>query len=131
MGNTNQQFKRKKILIDKNLQVKYAVINISLMLLFTFIIGGVIYFSIWRAVVNQFSTVKLSQDFETITRMREYAGARQGINVEQRPVLREEAKMLSEHQRVILNKILVRSNLTIIPLAIPIVILIFAVGIIY
>lgn len=123
--------KRKKYLINKSLQLKLIFANIAIMVCVSFLLGAGIYLSIWKSVTEEFSEIKLKNDFEMITRIREYDSVRQRKIIELLPAIREEAKMLSEKQKELLNMIIMKSNRNLIPLIICVIILIFISGLIY
>ncbi|MFC2091494.1 hypothetical protein ACFLTD_01840 [Elusimicrobiota bacterium] len=124
-------FKRKKYLINKKLQLKLILTNIFLMIFIALILGGGIYMSIWKSVTEEFSEMSLTSDLQTITRMREYESVRQQKMIELLPAIREEAKMLSDQQKSVLNRIIIRSNINLIPVLVVICIIIYVIGLIY
>ncbi|HBU70450.1 MAG TPA: hypothetical protein DEE98_08750 [Elusimicrobia bacterium] len=112
----NSEYKRSRIWIEPAIQVKYVFFNVVFLLVFALIIGAGVYVGIWRSVTREFSEVRLNEDLQTVTRMREYEAARTRQAIEVVPFMKQEAKMLSQHQRNVLNKILVRTNKNLIPL---------------
>jgi methyl-accepting chemotaxis protein len=102
--------KRRIYLIDKKFQLKYLFYVIFVLVLVSIAISSIVYFTTWFSVVKEFSAVKLHQDLSNIVRMREYEGVRTMSNIETIPILKEEAKMLSNYQIKIINEILKKTN---------------------
>lgn len=126
-----KNYHRSKILINKKLQFKYVLINTLFLLLFALIISFGVYITTWHSVVKEFSSVHLAEDLETITRLREYEGVRQRHMVEIIPMLKEEAKMLSEQQKKVLSNIILNSNIRLMHFFIVALIFIFVISLIY
>lgn len=124
-----KKYKRKKYLIDTGFQLRYIGYPTIAFVMIVLIVSSILYFSIWRTVIKEFSTVKLHEDLQTIVRIREYEGVRTRRFVETVPFLKEEAKMLSEHQLNVINDILIKSNLQLLPILILVVITIIVIGI--
>lgn len=120
---------RRKYLIDKNFQLKYVFYVVLSLVGSTVVISLIVYLTTWFSVIKEFSSVKLHQDLSNIVRMREYEGVRTFSNVETIPILKEEAKMLSNHQIKVVNKILKNTNKRVIVAVIIILVIIIIFGI--
>ncbi|MFH8039242.1 MAG: hypothetical protein QXJ14_04520 [Candidatus Aenigmatarchaeota archaeon] len=108
------KLRRKKFIVDSRFQFKYTFYYIFFSIFLTIVVFIVIYVTCWFSFIKEFSEVKLHQDLTTIVRLREYEGVRTKTFIETIPILKEEAKMLSDHQLKILNDILKKTNLRIL-----------------
>ncbi|OGS17994.1 MAG: hypothetical protein A2219_04870 [Elusimicrobia bacterium RIFOXYA2_FULL_50_26] len=126
MRNAMEKYKRYRLWIDPALQFKYIGINVIILLCFAVVIGGGIYLGIWRSVTREFSEVRLQEDLNTVTRIRQYEAARTRQPIDAIPFLKEDAKLLSSHQRELLNSIIVRTNRNLLPLIAGMILLVIA-----
>jgi len=111
-----EQHRRSRLWIDPGLQARYIVLNVLFLFFFTAIVCAGMYIGIWRTVTREFSTVRLNEDVQEIKRLREYTMVRTGQPLAAMPFIKEDVKALSQHQREVLNSILIRTNKRLIPL---------------
>ena len=104
------KIKRKNYLIDKKFQLRYLFYVVIGLVISTLSISIIVYFTTWYSVIKEFSAVQLHQDLSNIVRMREYESVRTMSDIETIPILKEETKILSNHQIKIINKILNKTN---------------------
>ncbi len=108
-------YRRRKYLINLRLQLRYMAVLVLCMLVASFIIGYLLYFGIWGAVIPEFSEAKLAQKLEIAARMRDYEQARRGIVENKTLSVFREAKLLSAHEQQAMADILKEANLKLIP----------------
>lgn len=130
MGDRNmneQTHKRKKLLIDRPLQLKFFTNNSLFLFIFALMIGGSIYLSMWYSITREFSSFRLNEQLHTIGRLGNDAGS----GIETLPFVKQQAQMLSIRQKEILNNILLRANLSLIPVMIVLIVIVFAVSLVF
>lgn len=110
------KYKRRRILINPAMQLKYIGFSAAFLFAFAIIIGGSIYLGIWRSVTHEFSDVRLNEELNTVMRLRQYEAARTRKMIDVIPFVKEDAKILSKHQRDVLNNIVIRTNTNLLPL---------------
>lgn len=110
-----QPYKRRKYFIKAGLQLRYMSVIAICMLVASFIVGYLLYFGIWTAVIPEFSEAKLGEKLEIASRMRDYEQARRGIREDKTLSLFREAKLLSAHEQAAVTNILKAANLRLIP----------------
>jgi methyl-accepting chemotaxis protein len=115
MVSDEKSFKRTNYLIDKGMQLRYIAYNAGSTLAFSLIIALGIYFGIWYSVTKEFSSVRLSEDMQTINRLQQYEDTRTRHAIINMPFVGEQVKTLSEHQQQVLGDILARTNRRLIP----------------
>ena len=98
------------------MQSRFILFNVLFLLVFALIISGSIYISIWRSVTREFSSIRLQEDLQTMTRIREYQVARTHQALDIVPFVKEDARALSQHQRTKLGSILQHANRSLVPL---------------
>lgn len=108
--------KRRKFWIDPKLQFKYIAFNVIYLTVFAFLVGSGIYMSIWHSVTAEFSSARVDEKLQMVKRINEYSQVRthqQAINSV--PFLKDWAMMLSDHDKDLLNGILIRANRNLVP----------------
>lgn len=117
--------KRRRYLVKRGLQLKYMGTIVFTLVLVSLVGGLGLYFGIWGSVIQEFSEMKLAQDFETAARISAYERVRIRLSEAQWTKLFREAELLSEHQKEQFAEILRRANANLIP---KLLILIAAIG---
>ncbi len=85
------------------------------MLVASFIVGFVLYFGIWGAVIPEFSAASMANKLETAARLRDYEQVRYHTLENKELSVFKEAKLLSGHEQVVVTNILAAANLKLIP----------------
>ncbi|MBM3253725.1 MAG: methyl-accepting chemotaxis protein [Candidatus Omnitrophica bacterium] len=107
--------KRKKYLIKRGLQLKYATLLIITLTAVSLFACVVLYLGIWEFVAKEFSELIVSQKISTAQRILSYESARYGKSYPSGDSIMEEAKRLSEHEKEAIKEILKKVNLRLIP----------------
>ncbi len=110
-----QPYKRRKYFIKAGLQLRYMSVVILCMLIPTFVVGYLLYFGIWGAVIPEFSDAKLAEKLVIAARLRDYEQARHGKPAPRELSIFREAKLLSAHEQEAVANILKAANLRLIP----------------
>lgn len=108
-------YRRRRYFIKAGLQLRYMSVITLCMLVASFIVGYLLYFGIWTAVIPEFSEVKLAEKLQIASRMRDYEQARRGIQEDKALSMFREAKLLSAHEQTAVADILKTANLKLIP----------------
>ncbi|MFH1368032.1 MAG: hypothetical protein ABII64_02770 [Elusimicrobiota bacterium] len=109
------KYRRRRFWIEPRLQMKYIIFNLAYLMIFAFIVGGGIYMGIWHSVVREFSVVKVDRNLQEMKRIHEYQIVRTRQEVDSIPIIKDWAKMLSDHDKATFNEILIRANKILIP----------------
>ncbi len=115
MAPDEKAFKRTNYLVDKSMQLRYIAYNAGSTLVFSLVIALGIYFGIWYSVTKEFSTIRFSEDMQTINRLQQYESVRTRQAIMNMPFVGEQVKALSDHQQQVLSDILARTNRRLIP----------------
>lgn len=125
-----KSYKRRHYLVEKGLQLRYMGI-IAVTLSVIAVTSGIgLYFSIWGGVIDNFSTINVSQDLETAKRLSAYQEVRYHSTDSRLVQIFKEADLLSERQREQLAGILEAANSRLLPKMLLLVVII-AVGSIF
>ncbi len=118
--------KRRKYLIKKRLQLKYASLLMVTLTLVSLFAALVLYFGIWDFVAKEFSELIVAQKISTAQRILSYESARYGKPYPQADSVMEEAKRLSEHEKEKVKEILKKVNFRLIP---RLLLVVFVIGV--
>jgi methyl-accepting chemotaxis protein len=110
--------RRRRFFIDKPLQSRYA----SYIALTLLIVCGAslisLYYGIWGSVIESFSDEKILQEIKVAARIQDYEQTREPMVPDAKPSslrLFNEIDLLSARQREILEEILMRANIKLLP----------------
>ncbi|MFH0838648.1 MAG: methyl-accepting chemotaxis protein [Candidatus Omnitrophota bacterium] len=127
-------YKRRKYLINKRLQLKYATLLVISLTAVSFFVGVILYFGIWDFVAKEFSELIISQKISTVQRILSYESARynkQEVYPQESPrSVMEGARRLSEHEKQAVKDILKKVNIRLIPRLLIVMLIIGAVSIV-
>lgn len=101
--------RRHSLVIDQKFQFKFLAFNTLFLLVFAFIIGATVYLSVMYSMVREFSTIRIQQDLRAASLHGGYT------TLSSLPIMRARAQMLSAHHLEILNTILKKTNMKLIP----------------
>lgn len=96
--------KRKKYLIDKNLQGKFMAILICLNIIVALVVGGFLYGGIYSAVSRQFSERVLKENLDIVGRIEDYEAARANDVLSQANRLARQAQLLGDYEKKLFLK---------------------------
>lgn len=108
-------YKRRRYLVKRGLQLRYMGAIVSTLVIVSLVGGICLYLGIWGSVIQEFSEMKLAQDFETAARISAYERVRIRLGEAQWTKLFREAELLSEYQKEQFAEILRRANANLIP----------------
>lgn len=124
-----RSYKRRRYFIKPALQLRYMTVIILWMLTTAFIAGYLFYFSIWGAIIPEFSEAKLAEKLEVLSRSKGYEQARQAVPEDKTLSIFGEAKLLSAQEQQTVANILKQANLRLIPKLIVLILVMAVVSI--
>jgi methyl-accepting chemotaxis protein len=117
---------RKKYFINKPMQGHYMVYILLTLFIVSLVSGICVYFAVWNSVLRDFSSESIKSRLELSTRLREYADAREQTSQEEMTLsMIREFSLFAAREREILNAILSKAYLDLLPL---LILLFFVIG---
>lgn len=122
-----RSYKRRQYFIKPALQLRYMTVIILWMLTTAFIAGYLFYFSIWGAIIPEFSEEKLIERLEASARSKGIEQLQRAAPEDRMLSIFKEAEFLSAHEQEAVANILKEANLKLIP---KLIVLILAMAIV-
>lgn len=107
--------KRKKYLINKDLQGKFMAILITLNIIVALVVGLFLYGGIYSAVSRQFSERVLKENLDIVGRIEDYEAARANDVLSQANRLARQAQLLGDYEKKLFLKSLREIGVGLIP----------------
>ncbi len=121
--------RRRRYLINREMQVKYVAMLLVTIVLINLIVGAGIYLSVRKSLEPEYSRIVLASKIETAQRLRGYEDARYGVVTMKSSDIEREADMLSDSLTTQLKQSFKKARIRIIPVVILLLIIIFLEGI--
>lgn len=120
--------KRRRYVVKKSFQFRYAAFLTVAMTLVAVLVGAILYLEIWSTVIPEFSEAKLVEKLAIAQQLRGYEDARLGRNEPRSLSIFREAKLLSAHERQVISDILANANAKLVPKVIVVIIAVVLLG---
>jgi len=104
--------RRKKFLINKRLQLRYAAYTFVTLAIVSIIATACLSLGVWNILAQEFSQEKLTERLEMASQMSDYQRARTGHNMTEDERLRsfDDVQMLSFREKEIFSQVLKENN---------------------